>query len=81
MLFFEAKAFAMNEAPNRSIVHLETAAGKFCYKTAQVEISLRDSLAEKGSMRANKKPRPVAAHLACRSAPRRPEPLRPFYHA
>jgi hypothetical protein len=71
----------MDEAPDGSIVHLETKAGKFCYKTTQGELPLRDPLAKKDGMRADQKPPPVAAHLTGRSAPRRPKSLRPFHHA
>jgi hypothetical protein len=78
-VFFEAQAFAMDEAPDGSIVHLETKAGKFCYKTTQGELPLRDPLAKKDGMRADQKPPPVAAHLTGRSAPRRPKSLRPFH--
>ena len=71
----------MNEGPDRPVVHFEAAASKLRHKGAQGEVSLRDALPKKGGMRAHHKPPPVAAHFPCRSAPRRPESLRPFYHA
>ncbi len=45
--FFEAQTFAMDEAPDRPAVHLETTAGKFCYKTTQGDPLARSAREER----------------------------------
>jgi hypothetical protein len=49
-VFFEAQAFTTDESPDRSIVHLEAAAGKLRDKPAQSELPLRDPLSKKLSV-------------------------------
>src|SRR6266403_2540974 len=80
-VFFEAQTFPTDESPDGSIVHLEVAGGELGDKPAQGEAPLRDPFPKKVSVLAGQKPRPVAAHLPCRSTPRRAEPLCPFHCA
>src|SRR2546421_10430585 len=80
-VFFEAQAFATDETPHGSIVHFEAAGGELGDKPPQGEAPLRDPFPKKVSVLAGQQPRPVAAHLPCRSTSRCPEPLRPFHHA
>jgi hypothetical protein len=59
----------MGEAPNRPVIHFETAAGKLRHEGAQGEVSLRDALPKKGGMRAHHKPPPVAAIFPAAALP------------
>jgi hypothetical protein len=70
MVFFEAQAFATDETPHGSIVHFEAAGGELGDKPPQGEAPLRDPFPKKVSVLAGQKPRPVAAHLPCRSTSR-----------
>jgi hypothetical protein len=62
-VFFEAQAFATDESPHGSIVHLEAAGGELGDKPPQGEAPLRDPFPKKVSVLADHKPRPVAARF------------------
>jgi hypothetical protein len=54
----------MDEVPDRSIIHLETALGEFGHQPAQGKVLLLDPLQQPGAMLARDRLRLVPAHLA-----------------
>src|SRR5229473_7703730 len=67
-VFFEAQLLGVHEAPDRSVINLETALGKFDHQPAQGEVLLLRPFQQPGTMLARNRLRLVPAHLSRRNA-------------
>src|SRR5690242_8585764 len=77
MLFFEAELLSVDELPNRSVIDLQSALGKFSHQTTYREITVLDPLQQPLTVSAGDRFRFVAAHLTWRDTSGLAQPVDP----